>query len=68
MYFRGDFLFVSQLEKLNIEFLVNTKMAEGKGCKECDAVHDGDFYNVCRCTCHDKIAREIVGEFYKEYC
>lgn len=33
-------------------------MAEGKGC---NSEHDGNFYRFCKCSGHDRIAREIVG-------
>lgn len=36
-------------------------MAEGKGCNICNSEHDGNFYRFCKCSCHDRIAREIVG-------
>ena len=32
-------------------------MAEGEGCEACGDMHDGDFYRFCRCTCHDRAAR-----------
>ena len=35
------------------------KMAEGTGCDNCEKEHDGDFYNFCQCTCHDKTARAM---------
>ena len=34
-------------------------MATGPGCKTCESQHDGDFYNFCRCTCHDRVARKF---------
>lgn len=37
------------------------KMADGKGCNTCNSEHDGNFYRFCKCSCHDRIAREIVG-------
>ena len=37
------------------------KMAEGQGCDVCNSEHDGNFYRFCKCTCHDRVARHIVG-------
>lgn len=42
-------------------------MALGKGCNSCDSEHDGDFYNFCKCTCHDRTARRIVGEISQDF-
>ncbi|KEQ55981.1 hypothetical protein SCCGRSA3_00853 [Marine Group I thaumarchaeote SCGC RSA3] len=36
-------------------------MATGKGCNICEDEHDGNFYRFCKCSCHAKIARSIVG-------
>jgi len=38
------------------------KMVEGKGCNTCILEHDGNFYRFCKCSCHDKVTREIVDE------
>jgi len=35
-------------------------MAEGQGCEICSFEHDGNFYRFCKCTCHNKIARNIA--------
>jgi len=37
-------------------------MAEGKGCITCTSEHDGDFYRFCKCSCHDKVTRDIVDQ------
>ena len=37
-------------------------MAEGKGCITCAAEHNWDFYRFCKCSCHDKITRDIVDK------
>lgn len=36
-------------------------MATGTGCSICEDEHDGDFYRFCKCSCHGRAAREIVG-------
>ncbi len=46
-------------KKLKIPIQKLQKMAEGKGCDVCEGEHDGNFYNFCRCTCHDKMARDV---------
>ncbi|MDH5569365.1 MAG: hypothetical protein OEX98_06220 [Nitrosopumilus sp.] len=49
------------MKNKNIESVHTAKMATGNGCSTCNSEHDGDFYRFCKCSCHDRIAREIVG-------
>ena len=40
--------------------MYDAKMADGQGCEACNSEHDGDFYKFCKCSCHNRIARQMV--------